>query len=87
MNQDCRAKAANIPTVLQSNHRSVQVSLSSLRGNISSLSDQRGSLIDPADSLREAAMLSAILDYVPEPDTAEELAEIIELKVTTRFQV
>ncbi|CAM9207243.1 unnamed protein product, partial [Ectocarpus fasciculatus] len=59
-----------------------QVSLSSMRNNISSLSDQRGSLVDPADSLREAAMLSAILEHIPEPDTAEELAEIIELKET-----
>ncbi|CAM9632287.1 unnamed protein product, partial [Ectocarpus sp. 6 AP-2014] len=73
--------ADNEPLVLVSSPPD-QVSLSSLRKNISSLSDQRGSLIDPADSLREAAMFSAILEYVPQPDTPEELAEIIELKET-----
>ncbi|CAM9655967.1 unnamed protein product, partial [Ectocarpus sp. 8 AP-2014] len=71
----------NEPLVLVSSPPD-QVSLSSLRKNISSLSDQRGSLVDPADSLREAAMFSAILEYVPQPDTPEELAEIIELKET-----
>ncbi|CAM9224561.1 unnamed protein product [Ectocarpus sp. 12 AP-2014] len=73
--------ADNEPLVLVSSPPD-QVSLSSLGKNISSLSDQRGSLVDPADSLREAAMFSAILEYVPQPDTPEELAEIIELKET-----
>eukprot|EP00903_Cladosiphon_okamuranus_P011441 g10779.t1 len=58
-----------------------QVSVSSLRSNISSLSAVGGSsLVDPADALREAAAVSSVLEYAPEPESAEELAALVELK-------
>lgn len=59
----------------------LQVSLSSLRANISSLSSGLDSLIDPADALRSAMTISAVLEYTAEPGTPEEATEVLELKV------
>lgn len=48
---------------------------------MSSLSTGGDSLVDPADALRNAMMVSAVLEYAPEPESAEELDEVLELKV------
>lgn len=54
----------------------------SLRSNISSLSvGGDSSLLDPADALRNAAAVSSVLQHIPEPESAEELLEVVELKV------
>jgi len=39
------------------------------------------SLIDPADALRKAMTVSAVLEYKAAPHTPEEVAEVLELKV------
>ncbi|CAM9773342.1 unnamed protein product [Scytosiphon promiscuus] len=54
-----------------------QVSVSSLRANLSSLSN---SLIDPTDALRGVRTLTLILDHAPEPASTGGLAEMISLK-------
>lgn len=61
--------------------------MSSLLSNISSL-DAGGdsSLLDPADALRNAAAISSVAEYAPEPESAAELAEVIELKVCEKRQ-
>lgn len=58
-----------------------KVSVSSLRANVSLLSPGPDYLDDPADVLREAMAISAVLEYAPEPDSPDELAEISDLKV------
>lgn len=58
-----------------------QVSVSSLLANISSLSIGGDYLDDPADALRSAITVSAILEYASEPESDDELAEVVELKV------
>lgn len=71
----CRTcSATRTPCALSS-----QASVSSLRANLSSLSS---SLVDPADSLRGTGTLGLILDYAAEPASAEELADMINLKVS-----
>ncbi|CAM9196214.1 unnamed protein product, partial [Ectocarpus sp. 8 AP-2014] len=57
-----------------------QVMVSSLRANLSSLSTGASSLTGPDDALRSAMMLSAVLGHAPEPKTAEEIDEMLELK-------
>ncbi|CAM9106341.1 unnamed protein product [Ectocarpus fasciculatus] len=57
-----------------------QVMASSLRANLSSLSTGVMSLTDPADALRSAIVFSAVLGYASEPETADEIGEILELK-------
>ncbi|CAN0570646.1 unnamed protein product, partial [Ectocarpus sp. 12 AP-2014] len=59
-----------------------QVTVSSLQANLSSLSTGASSLTDPDDALRSVSMLSAVLGHAPEPETADEIDEILELKVT-----
>ena len=56
--------------------------MSSLWSNISSLSAGGDSfLLDPADALRTAAVISSIVEHAPGPESAAELMEVIELKV------
>lgn len=55
--------------------------MSSLLANMSSLSTGGGSLVDPSDALRRALTVSALLEYAPEPESDDELAEVAELKV------
>lgn len=62
-----------------------KVLVSSLRANVSSLAPGAGYLDDPAGVLRSAMALSAVLEYAPEPDSPEDLAEISELKVHNLF--
>ncbi|CAM9530425.1 unnamed protein product [Hapterophycus canaliculatus] len=57
-----------------------QVSVSSIRANLSSISSGGSSLIDPADSLRAATALTAVLEYAPVPTSPEELADTLDLK-------
>ncbi len=38
-------------------------------------------MIDPSDALRNAMTVSAVLEHTAEPDTPEEVAEVLELKV------
>lgn len=64
-----------------------QPSISSLRANISSLLTGGGSLVDPADALRNAMVISAVLEYASEPESDEELAEVLELKVLCLLDV
>ncbi|CAN0290473.1 unnamed protein product, partial [Ectocarpus sp. 13 AM-2016] len=58
-----------------------QVTVSSLRANLSSLSTGASSLTDPDDALRSVSMLSAVLGHVPEPETEDEIGEMLELKL------
>lgn len=55
--------------------------VSSLRANLSSLSTGASSLTDPDDALRSVMMLSAVLGHAPEPETADDIGEMLELKV------
>lgn len=55
--------------------------MSSLLANVSSLSTGEDSLVDPADALRNAMTVSGVLEYAPEPESDEELAGVLELKV------
>ncbi|CAM9275625.1 unnamed protein product [Ectocarpus sp. 4 AP-2014] len=57
-----------------------QVTVSSLRANLSSLSTGASSLTDPDDALRRVMTLSAVLGHAPEPETADEIGEMLELK-------
>lgn len=57
-----------------------------LGANISALSTGENSLIDPADALRNAMVLSAVLEYAPEPVSEEEATELVLLKVRQRRQ-
>ncbi|CAM9181833.1 unnamed protein product, partial [Ectocarpus sp. 8 AP-2014] len=57
-----------------------QVIVPSLRANLSSLSTGVRSLTDPADALRSAIALSAVLGHAPEPESADDIAEVLELK-------
>ncbi|CAM9632430.1 unnamed protein product [Ectocarpus sp. 6 AP-2014] len=57
-----------------------QVMVSSLRANLSSLSTGASSLTDTDDALRSVMMLSAVLGHAPEPETADEIGEMLELK-------
>lgn len=60
----------------------LQVAVSLLRANISSLSSERGGFfVDPAEVLRDSMTISAILTDVPAPESAEDLTEFEELKV------
>lgn len=63
-----------------------QVSVASLRSNVSSLlTGGESSFLDPADVLRNAMAISAVLEHAPDPASAEELEEVIELKVCGRW--
>lgn len=65
----------------------LKVSVSSLRSNVSSLSAGGGSsFTDPADALRVAMTVSALLEHAPDPASAEDLVEVIELKVCDKQQ-
>ncbi|CAM9387820.1 unnamed protein product [Ectocarpus sp. 12 AP-2014] len=57
-----------------------QVIVPSLRANLSSLSTGVKSLTDPADALRSAIALSAVLGHAPEPESSDEIGEMLELK-------
>ncbi|CAM9572739.1 unnamed protein product [Scytosiphon promiscuus] len=57
-----------------------QVSVSSIRANLSSISSGGSSLVDPADSLRSAITLTALLEYVPGPTSRGEVADVLDLK-------
>ena len=60
----------------------LKVSVSSLRSNVSSLlAGGDSSFTDPADALRDALTISALLEHVPGPDSVEGLVELIDLKV------
>lgn len=76
---DVPPSLSNVP---QYRHAPLQVSVALLRSNISSFSaGGDSSFLDPADALRNAAAVSSVLEYVPQPESAEELMEVIELKV------
>lgn len=55
--------------------------MSSLLANLSSLSTGGEALVDPADAMRNAMIVSAVLEYASEPESDNELAEVLELKV------
>ncbi|CAM9206786.1 unnamed protein product, partial [Ectocarpus fasciculatus] len=57
-----------------------KVMVSSLRANLSSLSTGASSLADPDDALRSVMTLSAVLGHAPQPETADEIGELLELK-------
>lgn len=59
--------------------------MASLWANISTLSTGGDSLVDPGDALRNAMTVSAVLGYAEEPESDEELAEVLELKVTLQI--
>lgn len=52
-----------------------------LGASISAFSNGEDSLIDPADALRKAMVLSAVLEYAPEPVSVEDATKILVLKV------
>lgn len=43
-----------------------------------------GSLLEPSDALRYASAFTALLDHVPDPESPEELQEILDLKVESK---
>lgn len=63
----------------------VQDEVLPLLANISSsLATGNESLLDPGDALRDANAYTSVLEYAPEPTSAEELDIIVDLKVLRR---
>lgn len=60
--------------------------MSSLLANITSLSTGEDSLLDPAGALRNAMAVSAVLEHAPEPESEDEVAKVLELKVISWVQ-
>lgn len=67
---------------------SLQVSVSLLRANVSSLlSGREGRLVDPAEALRGATALSAVIMHASEPESSEERAEFQDLKASASINM